>query len=569
MLPQLDDPIPNGASAVTSLELGKEQPRGQVIVLVAFMLIFIVGVMGLVVDIGGAYTRQRFERSVADAAALSGAQELQTAARGSAPTAAQYASARALAMRSLVNQLAAPTDTLPTCPGPLAPPYSANVTNCNVPGTSYYVSISAPALTCAPPASAGCDPQKSVQVTVRQPDFGLVFAKIFNQLEWNVVATSIAELGYSANYTLVTLRPPKPSRANDPSCTPNCDDNEGNITLSGTTTRAFIEGDVGTNTNIQLTAGSQIVMNPGYNVYHYDLYLNWTPPPPEKQLSSPIDVVYPVPSVAGGTTFTTDAAARISDAALCDAERDKAPAAYGIGGFSAAAGEIRCYKPGIYEFKFPNIGPREPQPDVILLTPGLYFFNKGVNAGSNTRFIGGYEADSPGVALVFPTQCTPACQFDVENSPLVALNAGSAIPTVGSGSPATAALDYSGNPVDTGGDEPIAMTIIVQRDPDCIVGPTEPTSGCPNNLNQLKLPGGGSLYLTGVQYAASDNSTIVGGSAGTGYIGQFISWTVTYTGGSQIRFTHAGDEGPGVLRIATPCSPGAACAAGYADDPIP
>jgi len=547
--------------------VGVKDQRGQVVVLVAFLMVFFVGVMGLVVDIGGAYTRQRFERSVADAASLSGAQELQTAVRGAVPSAAQYASARGLAMRSLVNQLADTSDPLPTCPGIGAAPYAADIVNCNVPDTSFYVSISAPGLTCA--TLGGCDPQKSVQVTVRQPDFGLVFARIFNQVQWNVVATSVAELGYSANYALVTLRPPKPSRANDPSCSPNCDDNEGNITLSGTNTRAFIEGDVGTNTNIELTAGARIVMSPGYSIYHYDLYVNWTPPPPEKQLSSPIDVVYPVPSETGGTTFTTDADARISDPTLCDAERDKVPAAYGISGFSAASGEIRCYKPGIYDFELPNPSPGEPQPDVILLTPGLYFFHEGVDAGSNTKFIGGYEPDSTGVAIVFPTECTPACKFNVESSPMVALNAGSAIPTIASGLPATAALDYGGNPVDTGGDEPVLMTIIVLRDPDCVVGPVEPTSGCPSNLNQLKLPGGGSLYLTGVQYAASDNSTIVGGSSGTGYIGQFISWTVRYTGGSQIRFTHAGDEGPGVLRIATPCSPGTNCAADYSDDPVP
>lgn len=546
--------------------LGSKTERGQVIVLVAFLMVIFVGVAGLVVDIGGAYARQRFERSVADSSSLSGAQELQTAVRGANPTAAQYASARSLAMRSLVNQLADPVAPLPDCPGVGSAPYAADIVNCNVPGTSFYVSISAPGLTCA--TLGGCDPQKSVQVTVRQPDFGLVFARIFNQAQWNVVATSIAELGYSANYTLVTLRPPKPSRANDPSCTPNCDDNEDNIKLSGNNTRAFIEGDIGTNTNVELTAGAQIVLSPGYSVYHFDLYTNWTLPPPEKQLSSPIDIVYPVPSTTGGTTFTTDAQARIADATECNGERDKVPAAYGISGFSAASGEIRCYKPGIYDFKLPNPGPREPQPDVILLKPGLYFFNKGVDAGSSTRFIGGYEPDSSGVALVFPTECTPACKFSVENSPMVALNAGSAIPTIASGLPATAALDYSGNPVDTGGDEPVLMTIIVTRDPGCIVGPTEPTSGCSNH-NQLKLPGGGSLYLTGVQYAPSDQSTIVGGSAGTGYIGQFISWTVSYTGGSQIRFTHAGDEGPGILRIATPCSPGASCAADYSDDPIP
>jgi hypothetical protein len=252
---------------------------------------------------------------------------------------------------------------------------------------------------------------------------------------------------------------------------------------------------------------------------------------------------------------------------VCNAERDKVPASYGISGFSASNGEIICYRPGIYQ---KTLNPN-PAPKVILLTPGLYFFDGGAKAGANTRFIGGYQPNSPGVALVFPIGLPSCnCSFDVASSPLVALNAGSAHPTIASGSPATAALDYTSptpQPVQTDGDPPVLMTIIVQRDARCVVGPTEP-SNCPST-NQLKLPGGGSIYLTGVQYAASDQSTIVGGSAGNGYVGQFISWTVKYTGGSQFTFTRAGDEGPGVLRIATPCSPGTACSADYAGDPLP
>jgi hypothetical protein len=527
-------------------------------------MVLFVGITGLVVDIGGAYANQRFERSVADSSSLSGAQELQTPSRRTPPTAANYQKARELSMRSLVNQLANSADPLPAC-GVGGPPYPADVVNCAIPGTPYYVSVSAPALTCA--ELGGCDPLRSVQVTVRRPDFGLVFAKIFNQFEWNVVATSVAELGYSANYTLVTLRPPKPSRANDPRCSPNCDGNDDNIVLDGTTTRLVVEGDVGTNTNLQLTNGAEMVLDASNSVYHYDLYLNWTPPPADKQLSSPIDIVYPIPSRTGGDTFADAEDGQITDPALCDAERDKVPASYGISGFSASDEEIICYLPGIYQDK---LNPT-PAPDVILLTPGLYFFDEGAKAGPTTRFIGGYESDSPGVALVFPIGLPGCnCSFDVASSTLVALNAGSAHPTIASGNPATAALDYSTptpQPVQTDGDPPVLMTLIVQWDSRCIVGLTEP-SNCPNT-NQLKLPGGGSIYLTGVQYARSDQSTIVGGSAGSGYIGQFISWTVKYTGGSQITFTRAGDEGPGILRIATPCSPGTACSADYAGDPVP
>jgi hypothetical protein len=545
---------------------GGREERGQVIVLVALMMVIFIGVVGLVVDIGGGYATQRFFRSVADSSSLAGTQELQTASRRIPPTAAQYEKARQLSMRSLVNQLASPSAPLPTCPVGGSPPnYPADVVNCHIAGTPYYVSISAPGLTCR--TIGGCDPTRSVQVTVRRPDFGLVFAKIFNQVRWNIVGTAVAEFGFAPNYTLVTLRPPKPSRANDPRCAPDCDDNEDNVLLDGNTTVLRIEGDVGTNTNIKLTAGAQIVMDASNSIYHYDAYLNWTPPPAEKQLSSPIpDPNYTIPGRTGGTTWTNDTTARITDPVLCNAERDKVPASYGVSGYSAAAGEVLCYKPGIYPFKLSA----SPAARVILLTPGLYFFDKGVSAGANVRFAGGYQAGSQGVALVFPSGAGggPPSSFDVASVPLVALNAGSAVPLITSGTPATAALDYNGNPITNGGSPAVLLTLIVQKDSRCVVGLTEPPS-CPNNLNQLKLNGGGRIYLTGIQYAASDGSTIVGGSTGSGYIGEFISWTVKYTGGSQVVFTHSAEEKPGIMRIAVPCSPGTACSEPYATVPIP
>jgi hypothetical protein len=545
---------------------GRHHERGQTIVLVALMMVIFVGITGLVVDIGGAYSEQRFDRSIADSASLAGAQQLQTSNRRTSPGAAEYASARELSMRSVVNQLANSAAPLPPCPGVGGPPYAADVVNCQLPGTSYYVSISAPAMTCV--NLGGCDPLRSVQVSVRRPDFGLVFAKIFNQLEWNVVATSISELGWSPNYALVTLRPPDPR---DP-CPPNCDDNnEDNILLDGTTTTLTVSGDIGTNTNLTLKAGATVVMDPAHSVYHYDTYVNgWSPPLSAKQLSSPIaDPDYAYPTRTGAPSpYTTEAMARLSTSD-CEIERLRVPAAYGIGTLSALTGDVVCYKKGIYQIK-PNPGSHA---SAILLTPGVYFFDKGLDVGSDVKLIGGYTPASEGVALVFPDKCTPPCQFFAQSAPghepLVALNAGTAYPVITSGATATAAIGFDSQPVETNTDPPILMTIMVQHDilGRCIIAEVEPPN-CPSNT-QLKLPGGGSLYLTGVQYAPNDNSEIKGGSSGSGYIGQFISWTVKYTGGSQITFTSAGDEGPGILRIATPCSPGTACSADYTDDRVP
>ena len=118
-----------------------------------------------------------------------------------------------------------------------------------------------------------------------------------------------------------------------------------------------------------------------------------------------------------------------------------------------------------------------------------------------------------------------------------------------------------GRAVQTNGRIQLPITLIVRKDAACVVGTTDTTAcGTAANQNkQLSLPGGGSLFVFGVQYAPTDNIAITGGSGSDGFLGQIWAWTVQYTGGSNINLIGAQDPEPGVLRIATPCSPGAAC----------
>lgn len=537
-----------------------DRGRGQVLVIVAVGMVVFLGLTGLVIDVGGAYAEQRQERAVADAAALAGVQDVQRP-NSRQVGAAEWANGRTRAMENLRNQLDT-SGAMPNCPVGGSAPYSTDVVNCPLGDSGYYVSVYAPAPTCA---VESCDPERSVQVTVRRPDYGLVFARLFDQFEWNIAATSVAELTYSPSYNLVTLRPPKPSRANRPSCAPNCDANENNVFIDGTGTQLRLSGDLGTNTNITLAQGI-IVIPAGRFGYHYDGYVNWTGDPQPRQLSAPIeDPMYPIPSQAASgapTPFADEAAAR--DTAGCDAERDLVPDSYGIDD-TWSSDEVRCYKPGIYSFKLRS----EAQVKAMVLEPGTYFFNAGLDVGAGVILVGGYEASEAGVALIFPsgTGCSPGCAFTAQSAGLVALNAGAAHPTVGAGAPATAAEHWDGTRVQTNGDPPVPMTLIVNKDPRCVVGTTEPAD-CPVNT-QLSLPGGGNIYLTGIQYAATDNSTVRGGSGSNGYIGQFISWTVHFTGGSIVNLTHAGEEEPGIYRIATPCSPREACVNPEANAPIP
>lgn len=172
------------------------------------------------------------------------------------------------------------------------------------------------------------------------------------------------------------------------------------------------------------------------------------------------------------------------------------------------------------------------------------------------------DDDRPGVALVFPTTCNPACIFAGNAVGLLALNAGDAYPS-GTGATPTAAVNWDGALVRTTGRVPLPMTLMVLPDPVCVVGPTEPSNSCSTRSPQLRLPGGGNLFVYFVHYAPTDNVTISGGSGSDGRLGQIWAWTVQYSGNfTNINLVGAQNPEPGVLRIATPCSPGAAC-----DDP--
>jgi Flp pilus assembly protein TadG len=542
--------------------IGHDRERGQILVLFTFMLVVLLGMAALAIDVSGVYAEQRHERAVADAAALAGASD-NFKAGSQVVDNTEYKNARTHAMQNLLNQLSPGTSVLPTCGQVLVGgQYAADIVNCPLAGTAYYVSIKAPAPSCA---SGACDPARSVQVTVRNPKSGLTFARLFGQFQWNLAITSVAERSLGTNYAFVTLRPPSPSRSSSGACAPNCDANEKDVFLDGSTTKLTIDKDMGTNTNMTLTNGATVALTtPGSFVDRYDAYQNWTAPPPGRQISTPVkDPNYPVPVPPDPTVhpeliFGTNAAGQLSPAA-CATEVTStiltSSSNYNVSAADATAGKVVCYKPGVYNDQ--NGLTSAAQVTTMVFTPGVYFLNGGLVPGNHVRVIGGYQPGLKGVAFVFPISCNPSCNFAGNSADLVALNAGSAYPS-GSGTPATAAVNWDTNLVQTTSKIPIPMTLIVKPDLLCVVAPVD---SCPDeNANkQLKLPGGGSLFVFGVQYAPTDNVAITGGSGSNGYLGQIWAWTVHYTGGSNINLVGAGDPKPGVLRIATPCSPTAIC----------
>jgi hypothetical protein len=513
---------------------------GQVIVIAALLLVVLIGMTGLAIDVSSAYMTARLERSVADAAALAGAQDLQKPGTRDLPGADEYAAAEDHAMRVLVDSLeATATPSGATC---------FTSAGCALPGTPYRVAIQ----TNPSPSCVDCDPLRAVQVTIRQPSFGLFFARVFNQTQWTVSSASVAGIVHARKYGVVTLRPPRP-RAN------GTDQNDKDIDVVGGSKVRVGLADIGTNTNLNmdgLGSGTEVILDPGYNVYYYDPYMKWTAPPPGIQNTSLIqDPLYSIPQ-RGAAIPAPEIFADLSDAMLttaeCEVEMAKVPTAYKVNSISVALmdpTDVQCFKPGIYEEELTS----NQNDEAVLLTPGVYFFDEGMDISST--LIGGYEPGQPGVALVFkPCSSANTCPMKANNSILTALNFGGDYE--GTGDRATAA-EWNGGHVQTDGDDPILMTLLVEKDPICVVQPTEPSNTCTTSNHTIRLPGNGNLWVSGIQYAPTDNVVVSGNNSGSvGTLGQIISWTITFNGGASLNLEAAVSETNGVLRLDPACSPG-------------
>jgi hypothetical protein len=176
-----------------------------------------------------------------------------------------------------------------------------------------------------------------------------------------------------------------------------------------------------------------------------------------------------------------------------------------------------------------------------------------------STLIGGYQANQPGVALVFRESnnpnANPGQMTTSSATSLVAMNFGDKYLNPG-GSWASAAAGPSG-PVgitDPNSGAVIPISILVRPDPACLVIEPEP-SGCDDSHNNtLKLTGGGNIFLAGIQYAPSDNAQFKGNTGQTSEVGQLITWTLKFDS-SVFNINAYTAEINGVLRIDPACSP--------------
>jgi len=524
------------------MRLIRRSERGQVLPLFALMLVALMGITALAFDVSNAYAARRAFRTASDAAALAGALDLQVVGTRQVG-AAQYTSARGHAQQALEKQL----NSTATCT------LTGNRSDCTFSGLPYVASIVTPLPSGA--SCVSCDPVRSVQVSVGNPSFTLTFARALGLGQFNVAVTAVAGLEFAHAYTLFALRPPSSPAI----------PGVRSLAINGGTHVTVVNGDVGTNANMTYSGtNSLLILDSGFRMDYFDPFnapLWGTNPTPSKIVNLVPDPAYPIPSRTGAPISGPDTATNCTPiAATIYANPNYAPSVP-VTGTPAAPdmSNITCYKPGIYGSTL-NVNNGQ----LAILEPGLYFFDRGLD--SQGSVIGGYTPASPGVALVFPessgTEFKNRTGGGGSLTQIVALNAGTRYLNAG-GQEATAALDYSNNPVQTNTTPARLMTVIVPPDTRCPVVfpfPASCSNAAENQNKSIDLSGGTGLYLAGVQYMPSDNVTVAGNAVTGGYIGQVWSWTLVYTGGSNINQEGAQSQGPGTIRLDAACTvPGIAC----------
>jgi hypothetical protein len=523
--------------------------HGQILVLAAVLMVILIGITGLAIDVSAAYMADRWQRSVADAAALAGGQDLQIPGSPQPPPTGDplYQTAREHAMQILVNELRSTGDHLALA----ADPACRTAAGCTLPGTQYVVSVQ----TDPSPSGVDCIPESTcIQVSIRQPSFGLTFGRIFGDSDWIVSSTSVAGIVRPRQYGIVTLRPTDPR-------TNGTDANEKDLFITGGSQVIVKNADVGVNTNLVYSGtNSALVIDPDYNLYYHDTYRAWVGNPTGVPNSSLIlDPNYPIPTPLTGTaTYDNETQAR--DTTGCVAQQALVPSTYKE--LKSPFAQIndparitaKCFKPGIYRFTLEN----NTNHVAYLLEPGVYYFNAGLNIGSTV--IGGYAPDQAGVALVFDEahnpNATPGQMTTSSNTSLVAVNFGSAY--LNPGGLKAKPADGPQGPVQTPGTDPVLMSILVRPDGNCQVVDPEPPGCIDNQNNTMKLTGGGNIFLAGIQYAPSDNAEFKGNTGQTAEVGQLITWTLKFDS-SVFNITAAIAQTNGVLRLDPACSPTVAC----------
>lgn len=567
----------------------ESRERGQVLVLTALFLVVLLVSAALAIDYSSWLSARRDFQSVADAAALAGAAQLSPPGLGTV-TSAQQQNAATDALVYLSDHLGWGIDRA-TAQGALPQYLNQNAPYVVTVGSrKFCVWIWTPTPsagtsagtnpTCSPasgvlysPATyAGSSHKVFVRVQEARPSYFARLAGITSEL---VSAIAVAGTAHS-DYAVITLKP----RLGNP-------DNQLDLTINGATTHLVVPiGTVGSNFSATCSSAS----NTGAITF------------PTSSLEQTLDVAEPPPTAScTNANITGGTIQLLPDYPIPDPDYFTPRPSWCTGAYAAECQEpsvagtaswpwpplaiypacatgqdpaqhkiTKCNTnftlyPGKYEYINVPIGvtatlsrncygdtadlvanPTHITPDTDCILSGragiFYLTSNAATAGIQVD--NGGSLVGCGVLTVFDPRETGGAgkvQFNVSGSnALVALNDAS-VPggctmkwDPGQISGTTAFKWYGYNqPFEN----PVTMWVRPNRNGYTLIGSN-------NGSNVIKFGANATLHEGGAIYAPEDNTTISGGPAGSG-VGQIVSWTLTYSGGTNITETY---QGPSKIR---------------------
>lgn len=557
--------------------------RGQILVLFAIFLVVLIGFAAIAVDLGSYLKARRDYQNAADAAALAGAPFLV----GSTP---DRQSAREAAWNSLMSQL-----NITVAGSPWTTDTAAGTPVTDTSGT-YSMWVSTPPINAGAkyPGTYTSSSDKSIFVYV-QAQSPAYFSRIFG-ITGSLVSAWATAGNYPSSFAVITLR--QPTQAGPAQADVNLAGTNVTLTVINGDVGGNYNMKLNSNTNLVLPNDSNVYLHDyiscGSSCWGNTQINNGGIPAPfalkvAKQLPGPIpDPNYPLPtSTIGGPTSPTTALPYGFTVAFPSVDKKSSNGAVlvGSGGDAPAhpsaslvGGVLTCdganavrIGPGFYTqlsvsgpycvildptFKHNCISIGNgctDTPAAIPQTqmPGVFYF-AGTTSGSGINIGSGGMVVGDGVTVVMRPTGSPdknllgisggtgspsVMDLNRGKSPLVTVAEASAAwtrrgtqPYIWSGTQWNYTNSYESDPTQTG-----MALYVMRRDQLGLIG-----IAADDNTNVVKAGGGSSaLSWTGITYAPHDNVTLAGQPGHDG-VGQLVSWTFTFNGGSNVTQTYTG-----------------------------
>ncbi len=556
---------------------------GQILVLFAIFLVVLIGFAAIAVDLGSYLKVRRDYQNAADAAALAGSPFLV----GSTP---DRQTARHAAWDSLMSQL---NITIPGSPWTTDTAAATPVTDTS--GT-FSMWVSTPPINAGtkyPGSSTGSsDKSIFVYVQAQSPSY---FSRVFG-LNGSLVSAWATAGNFPSTFAVITLRQPTQAGPAQPDI--NLAGNNVTLTVINGDVGGNYNMKLNSNNNLVLPNDSEAYLHDyvscGSSCWGNLQINNGGIPAPfalktAKQLPGPIpDPNYPLPtSTIGGPTSPTAALPYGFTRAFpsVDKKSSNGSVLVGSGGDSPAATSVTSVGgvqtcdgtkavrigPGYYtQLKvsgaycvildptfthncISNGNGCTDTPTAVPQTqmPGVFYF-AGTSSGSGINISGGGMVVGDGVTIVMrptgdPEKDALTVSGGVGSPSIMDLNRGKSplatVPEISgawtrrgaqpynwSGTQWNYTNSYESDLTQTG----IAL-YIMRRDQLGLMG-----IAADDNTNVVSAGGGSAaLSWTGITYAPHDNVTLAGQPGHDG-VGQLVSWTFTFNGGSNVTQTYSG-----------------------------